>query len=66
MDVEAQKVKPKYEILLKKEDLDLLDYASLVENNEFEYIYEPNDDTFLMLSVLKQELHSLPPDLFLC
>jgi hypothetical protein len=49
----------KYQKLFPREELGLLDYGEIIEENEFEFVYEPNDDTFLILSTLKQELANM-------
>jgi|JI6StandDraft_1071083.scaffolds.fasta_scaffold05113_11 hypothetical protein len=37
-------------------DFPLLEYYTLVEKEDFDYVYPPGDDSYLMLSVLYQEV----------
>lgn len=37
-------------------DFPLLEYYAIVEKEDFDYVYPPGDDTYLMLSVLHQEV----------
>jgi hypothetical protein len=46
-----QKVEPIYPNNL---DFPLLEYFSFVENEDFDYVYQPGDDSYLMLSILNQ------------
>lgn len=57
---------PKYHKLFTPEELGLFDYEQLIEGDEFEYVYKPNDDTFLILSTLKHELPLFPHDAIIC
>jgi release factor glutamine methyltransferase len=57
---------PKYSQLFTKEQMQLIDCAPVVEADELDYVYAPNDDTFLILSTLKQEVASWGPDQTIC
>ena len=36
----------------KPKQTPLLDYIKILEKNEFDYVYRPNDDSFLFLDAL--------------
>ena len=55
----------KYDKILAKEELSILGYDHITEY-DYEYVYAPNDDTFLLLSALKQEIKSFQHDLVVC
>lgn len=57
---------PKYTTLLTPDQLGFLEYYMLPEKDEFEYIYRPGDDSFLMLSVLKNELSTFHNNPTIC
>ena len=35
---------------------DLLEYGTILTPNDFEYVYTPGDDSYLMLSILNEEI----------
>jgi hypothetical protein len=45
--------KCKYTHQQSPSEMGFLQYYMLPEGNEFEYVYRPGDDSFLMLSVLR-------------
>lgn len=40
----------------KVEDYKIIDYLPILEKNELDYVYRPNDDTYLFLDALKLDL----------
>ena len=64
--MQAGSLTAKYTQLLTPHELGFLEYYMLPEKDEFDYIYRPGDDSFLMLSVLKNELPSFPHRPTLC
>ena len=59
--MQAGSLTAKYTHLLTPHKLGFLEYYMLPEKDEFDYIYRAGDDSFLMLSVLKNELPGFPP-----
>jgi hypothetical protein len=40
--------------------LNFLDYKTITEEDELNYVYRPGDDSFFMLNVLRQEMSEWP------
>lgn len=51
---------PKYDTKNMK-SYELQDYVPIIEKDEFDFIYRPNDDTFLLLDALKLDFDANPP-----
>jgi hypothetical protein len=44
----------KYKKVLPLNELNFLEYITITEKDELNYVYRPGDDSFFMLNVLKQ------------
>jgi hypothetical protein len=55
--VEAN-IKTKYELNSLKR-YEILDYVPILETNELDFVYRPNDDSFLFLDALKLDLDEI-------
>ncbi len=53
-------MKPKYDLANLKE-YKLIDYSSFTNAEEFEFVYRPNDDTFLLLDALRLDFEKNRP-----
>ncbi len=46
----------KYKKVMPLSELGFLQYVTIPEKDEFNYVYRPGEDSFFMLNVLKQQL----------
>ncbi len=49
---------PKYN-LQNLENYKIIDYLPILEQNELDYVYRPNDDTYLLLDALKMDFEEI-------
>ena len=49
---------PKFK-LDKLENYKIIDYLPILEPNELDYVYRPNDDSYLLLDALRMDLNEI-------
>ena len=49
---------PKYD-LKNIENYKIIDYLPILDQNELDYVYRPNDDSFLLLDALRMDLQEI-------
>lgn len=53
-------MEPKYDLKILQ-DYKILDYTSFAKTEDFDFVYRPNDDTFLFLDALRLEFEKNKP-----